>query len=235
MKKLWAIILTLSLFTLNIAGVNAETITFGIADNKKGVGDALKPLFPMVEEGTQTPSYDDGSFIQAKIESLNATKKTVTVSLTVSNKRVAGLEEPKERNDIQAEISFDKIVVDNFDIKFENEKVEDREVGLLWNIGDIAADEVVTLTYTLTLKEDYAKEIIDKDIAVFNKTDLKIGDNFTTYDKEEADCVIPMFKLKLTDNPPSGLSSNVMIVTIIGLSAIALVMYLNKNNKFSKI
>ncbi len=235
MKKLSIIVFAISLFALNVLGVSAQTLTFNYADGKEGVGDVLKPLFPMIDESTQTPTVDDGSFIQAKIDSFNTTEKSVKVSLTVSNKIVEGLEAPKERTGLMAEISFDQVLVENFDISFDNEAVEDRTASLVWNIGDLKVDEVSTFTYTLTLKEDYSEDIIDQAIAVFNKTDIKVAENLTTYDKEVADCVIPMFKLVLTDNPPSDVNANVLIVTIIGLSAISLVLYLNKNNKFSKI
>lgn len=236
MKKISTIILAIVIFTLNILGVSAQSLTFSYVDDvKKGIGDPLKPLFPMIQEDTQTPTYDDGSFIQTKIDSFNVTNKSVTVLLTLSNKIVEGKDEPIAREGIVAEILFDQIILDNFDIEYENSNVEDRTVSLLWNIGDIAIDEEVTLTYILTLKDNYSEDIIDKDIAVFRKTNITIAENDITYDKEEAKCSIPMFKLTLTDNPQTGINENTIIISLIGLSAVALVIYLKKNNKFLKI
>ncbi len=76
---------------------------------------------------------------------------------------------------------FPKEIVENFNFEYVkspnigkvSEKVDYADNSITWNIELLNAGEVATLSYKLTLKEDYNKEIVDKILPTNSKVDLE--------------------------------------------------------------
>lgn len=76
---------------------------------------------------------------------------------------------------------FPKEIVENFNFEYVkspnigkvSEKVDYADNSITWNIELLNSGEVATLSYKLTLKEDYNKEIVDKILPTNSKVDLE--------------------------------------------------------------
>lgn len=76
---------------------------------------------------------------------------------------------------------FPKEIVENFNFEYVkspnigkvSEKVDYSDNSITWNIELLNSGEVATLSYKLTLKEDYNKEIVDKILPTNSKVELE--------------------------------------------------------------
>lgn len=86
---------------------------------------------------------------------------------------------------------FPKEIVENFNFEYVkspnigkvSEKVDYSDNSITWNIELLNSGEVATLSYKLTLKEDYNKEIVDKILPTNSKVDLEY--NYENQKKQE--------------------------------------------------
>ena len=75
---------------------------------------------------------------------------------------------------------FPKEIIDNFNFEYVkspnignvSEKVDTTDNSITWEIEVLKAEEVATLSYKLTLKDDYDKAIVDKILPTNSKVDL---------------------------------------------------------------
>ena len=83
--------------------------------------------------------------------------------------------------DIVIKDYFPKEILENFNFEYVktpnigkvSEKVDYTDNSITWNIELLNAGEIATLSYKLTLKEDYNKEIVDKILPTNSKVDLE--------------------------------------------------------------
>ncbi len=86
---------------------------------------------------------------------------------------------------------FPKEIVENFNFEYVkspnigkvSEKVDYSDNSITWNIELLNAGEIATLSYKLTLKDDYNKEIVDKILPTNSKVDLEY--NYENQKKQE--------------------------------------------------
>ena len=86
---------------------------------------------------------------------------------------------------------FPKEIVENFNFEYVkspnigkvSEKIDYADNSITWNIELLNAGEIATLSYKLTLKDDYNKEIVDKILPTNSKVDLEY--NYENQKKQE--------------------------------------------------
>jgi len=84
------------------------------------------------------------------------------------------------RTDIKSAVVkeyFPKEIIENFDITFENEKVDTTKLSdsnyITWNVGDIEGNKTVRLQYKLKIKNMKNEELLNKVISTSEKTEIK--------------------------------------------------------------
>lgn len=142
---------------------------------------------------------------------------------------------------------FPQEIIDNFNFEYVaspnigkvSEKVDTTDNSITWDIEVLKESEVATLSYKLTLKDDYNKEIVNKVLPTNTKVDITATHNGT--DVENTSDVSPKVKVLYTevvDNttaptviPQAGDSSIafIAIISVISIIAIVRLVYLKRN------
>ena len=147
---------------------------------------------------------------------------------------------------------FPQEIIDNFDFEYVaspnignvSQSVDTSDNSITWNIELLSEGETASLSYKLTLKDDYNKEIIDKVLPTNEKVDITAENNETEF--SETSNVSPTVVVRyeepaqtnIIDNtiadkviPQTGENSIglfVAIVSIIAIVVIARMIYLRK-------
>ena len=80
---------------------------------------------------------------------------------------------------------FPQEIIDNFDFEYVaspnigsvSQKIDTNDNSITWNIELLSEGEIASLSYKLTLKDDYNKEIIDKVLPTNEKVDITAENN----------------------------------------------------------
>lgn len=84
-----------------------------------------------------------------------------------------------------------QVIIDNFNFEYDtlpnigvvSDKIDTSDNSITWNIDELKEGEIATLSYKLTLKDNYDKNIVDKDLPI--NTDLKIDGTYNNTKLEE--------------------------------------------------
>lgn len=131
---------------------------------------------------------------------------------------------------------FPKEIVENFNFEYVkspnigkvSEKVDYTDNSITWNIELLNAGEVATLSYKLTLKEDYNKEIVDKILPTNSKVDLEY--TYENQKKQETATEFSKVRVRYTESdetvikkplPQTGNYASIIIL----VSAIAIIVF----------
>jgi len=98
-------------------------------------------------------------------------------------------------NDIIIKDYFPQEIIDNFDFEYVaspnigkvSTKIDKTDNSITWTIGSLKEGETATLSYKLTLKEDYDKKIIDKVLPTNTKVDITATHNGDKVEKTSTD------------------------------------------------
>lgn len=141
---------------------------------------------------------------------------------------------------------FPQEIIDNFNFEYlaspnigkVSEKVDTTDNSITWNIDVLNESDVATVSYKLTLKNDYNKEIIDKILPTNTKIDITATHNNDSI--EQTSDVSPKVKILYTEVvdtttsptiiPQAGDSSIVLIsiISLVSIISIVRLVYLRK-------
>lgn len=144
---------------------------------------------------------------------------------------------------------FPQEIIDNFNFEYVaspnigkvSEKVDTTNNSITWNIELLKEGEVATLSYKLTLKEDYDMDIIDKVLPTNEKVDItgENNNNKITETSNETPKVKVLYK-KAIDNtisntpiPQTGENTSNWILSIVVILAVIIIVrivYFKKNS-----
>ena len=129
-------------------------------------------------------------------------------------------------NNIKIVDNFSQEIVDNFNITYSPVNIgtvsDITNNSLTWNIEELKVGEAATLEYTLTLKEDYNTDILDKLINVNNST------NITYLDYEQSSDITT--KIMIADPPATSDISFIIILPILMISSIAIMFMIKRKS-----
>lgn len=148
---------------------------------------------------------------------------------------------------------FPQEIIDNFNFEYVSspnigtvsQTINKDDNSITWNIELLSEGETATLSYKLTLKEDYDKEIIDQVLPTNTNVDITAenNNNELTETSDESPTIKVKYKeIDIVDNtispepiPQTGENSTIWFVTIVSVLAIIIIsriVYLkNKSNK----
>ena len=144
---------------------------------------------------------------------------------------------------------FPKEIIDNFNFEYVaspnlgeiSQKVDTTDNSITWTIPELKEGETATVSYKLTLKDNYNKEIIDKILPTNTKVDLK-GEDSDGKKYEETSTDSPKVRvLSQKDNtiantviPQTGegnaITTIICVITTVGTIAGIRYFYLKKNS-----
>lgn len=143
--------------------------------------------------------------------------------------------------DIVIKDYFPQEIIDNFNFKYVaspnigevSQEVDTSDNSITWNIELLNAGEVATLEYTLTLKDDYNKEIVDKILPT--NTNVDIDYNYNNTDGKVSSDVAPTVKVQYLESskddtvakkpiPQTGLYGTILFaIVVVGIVTFAIV------------
>ena len=146
---------------------------------------------------------------------------------------------------------FPQEIIDNFNFEYTaspnigqvSQSVDKENNSITWNIELLSEGETATLSYKLTLKDDYSKEIVDQILKT--NTNVDITANHNGEPVEESSDVSPTIRVKETiapvvDNtvantviPQTGSASGLgftIVVSILAIIIITRIVYLKRNS-----
>ena len=146
---------------------------------------------------------------------------------------------------------FPQEIIDNFNFEYTaspnigqvSQSVNKENNSITWNIELLSEGETATLSYKLTLKDDYSKEIVDQILKT--NTNVDITANHNGEPVEESSDVSPTIRVKETiapvvDNtvantviPQTGSASGLgftIVVSILAIIIITRIVYLKRNS-----
>ena len=142
---------------------------------------------------------------------------------------------------------FPQEIIDNFNFEYVaspnigtvSQEVDTTNNSITWNIELLSEGETATLSYKLTLKDDYNKEIVDQIIKTNTHVDIT-GENNGNKLENTSD-VSPTVRVKFKDTtiadkviPQTGSNFDILFVIVISILAIILVtrlVYIKRNRK----
>lgn len=147
---------------------------------------------------------------------------------------------------------FPKEIIDNFNFEYVaspnlgkiSQKVDTTDNSITWTIPELKEGETATVSYKLTLKDNYNKEIINKILPTNTKVDLKGEDSDgKKYEETSTDSpkVRVLYEEPQKDNtiantviPQTGegnaITSIICVITTVGIIAGIRYFYLKKNS-----
>lgn len=139
--------------------------------------------------------------------------------------------------DIQIKDYFPQEIIDNFNFEYVSSpnigkvtsKVDTTDNSITWTISELKEGKTATLSYKLTLKDNYNKKIIDKVLPTNTKVDITGKDNYgKTYKKSSTDS--PKVKVLYNapkDNtisntviPQTGEDNSIIFIIVVGIISI---------------
>lgn len=144
---------------------------------------------------------------------------------------------------------FPQDIIDNFNFEYVaspnvgnvSQKVDTTDNSITWNIELLSEGETASLSYKLTLKDNYNKEIIDKILPTNEKVDITAENNNNKF--EETSNVSPTVRVryqKPVDNtvantviPQTGENSTGLVTAIISIIAIVVIARMIYIRKYS--
>lgn len=155
---------------------------------------------------------------------------------------------------------FPQEIIDNFNFEYVaspnignvSQEVDKTDNSITWNIELLKEGEIATLSYKLTLKDDYNKEIIDKILPTNTKVDITATHNESQV--EDSSDVSPKVKVLYSEEKPIVQPVNIIpkdntvaptvipqtgdnsiafivIISLVSITAIARFIYLKKNKE----
>lgn len=172
------------------------------------------------------------------------------IESTIINEIYNGVVSVKDNSltNITVKDYFPKEIIDNFNFEYVASpnigevslKVDTTDNSITWNIEVLKESEVATLSYKLTLKDNYNTEIVDKILPTNTKVDISGDYEKTTIEKTSTDS--PKVKVLVnkvidnttTDKPIPQAGDNLfvgfaLVISIVVIIAIARFIYLKKN------
>jgi len=156
-------------------GLNGETVE---AQSKKTYKALAEEVFGTIDDPTISEYY---YISDAEIENtiLDHIFKSI---VSVKNYRL---------ENIVIKDYFPQEIIDNFNFEYVaspnigeiSEKIDTSDNSITWTIASLAEDETATISYKLTLKDDYNKEIIDKILPTNEKVDITAENDGTTIEE----------------------------------------------------
>ena len=147
---------------------------------------------------------------------------------------------------------FPKEIIDNFNFEYVaspnlgkiSQKVDTTDNSITWTIPELKEGETATVSYKLTLKDNYNKEIINKILPTNTKVDLKGEDSDgKKYEETSTDSpkVRVLYEEPQKDNtiantviPQTGegnaITTIICVITTVGIIAGIRYFYLKKNS-----
>ena len=172
------------------------------------------------------------------------------IESTIVNKIYSNIivEKDNTLKDIQVKDYFPQEIIDNFNFEYVaspnigevTQEVNTNDNSITWTISELKEGETATLSYKLTLKENYNKEIIDKVLPTNTKVDITGKDtDGKTYEKSSTDSPkVKVLYTVLEDNtiantviPQAGEDISiafVIVVSIVAAIAIGRFVYLKR-------
>ena len=148
---------------------------------------------------------------------------------------------------------FPQEIIDNFNFEYVSspnigtvsQTINKDDNSITWSIELLSEGETATLSYKLTLKEDYDKEIIDKVLPTNTNVDITAENNnneLTETSDESPTIKVKYTEIDIVDNtispdpiPQTGENSTIWFVTIVSVMAIIIIARIvyskNKLNK----
>lgn len=150
---------------------------------------------------------------------------------------------------------FPQEIIDNFNFEYVSipnvgtvsQAIDTSNNSITWNIELLSEGEIATLSYKLTLKEDYDMNIIDKILPTNEKVDItgENNNNKITESSNESPTIRVKYKKEIIVNdvvdntvapdpiPQTGENSTMLIFSIVLIACIVFIarkFYLNKND-----
>jgi len=164
--------------TLRNSGISIYTVMIGLDGQtvEPSTGITYKGLAEEVFGTTVTPFVDKFFYV-------SDSQLETTITNSVYQEVMSTLDKPLEN--IVIKDYFPQEIIDNFDFTYiaspnigEVSTQIDKQTGCItWTIDVLQAGEIGTLSYKLTLKENYNKEIIDVVLPTNTKVDITYDDN----------------------------------------------------------
>lgn len=161
------------------------------------------------------------------------------IETTIVNKIYSNIivEKDNTLKDIQVKDYFPQEIIDNFNFEYVSspnigevtQEVNTSDNSITWTISELKEGETATLSYKLTLKENYNKEIIDKILPTNAKVDITGKDtDGKTYEKSSTDSPkVKVLYTVLKDNtiantviPQTGEDTSIAFVIVVGIVAV---------------
>lgn len=155
---------------------------------------------------------------------------------------------PSELPAVAVKISFDNYILDNFTIKditstVGSASLNDNEV--VWGVGNISGNKVVTLSYMLEVKDNVDESLINKlnlrtnrQIVVTQNGTQVIG-TYPADDKIDDEVCSPTIMLlekgSSIDNPNTGIADYIIPGACLMAVALITLVILNNKNEFNRI
>lgn len=175
------------------------------------------------------------------------------IESTIVNKIYSNIiiEKDNTLKNIKIKDYFPQEIIDNFNFEYVaspnigevTQEVNTNDNSITWTISELKEGETATLSYKLTLKEDYNKEIVDKILPTNTNVDITGEDSDgNSYEKSSTDSpkvkVLYTIPVADTDNtvaptdiPQTGEDTSVAFVITVGIIAVIAVVrfvYLKK-------
>ena len=173
-----------------------------------------------------------GEFYYIDYENLNQTINTDIYQSIVSEKDTS-------LKNIVIKDYFPKEIIDNFNFTYVkspnigkvSEKVDTTDNSITWNIEVLEAGQVATLSYKLTLKDNYNKSIVDKILPTNTKVDIDY--NYDNKDGKSTSPDSPTIRVRYSESskdetitkkpiPQTGFYNTILCIAGISLVAFAI-------------
>ncbi|MBR3163299.1 MAG: VWA domain-containing protein [Clostridia bacterium] len=122
------------------------------------------------------------------------------------------LSKPQAITDIKINDYFPQEIVDNFDFAYVSEPTKgtisqsiDSENKIVWSLDNLGSGETATVQYTLTLKDNYSSDIVNRVLDTNEKIDITYKDFDGTNKNKTSDDTpkVKITQIKTPDNTPS--------------------------------
>lgn len=136
---------------------------------------------------------------------------------------------------------FPQEIIDNFNFEYVkspnigkvSENVDTSDNSITWSIELLNAGEIATLSYKLTLKDNYNKEIVDKILPTNSKVDIDY--NYSNVDGSANSTISPTVRVRYSESskddtvakdpiPQTGIYSTIVFtIVLVGIVAYAII------------
>ena len=154
---------------------------------------------------------------------------------------------PSNKTAVATKISFDNYILSNFEIKdivasMGSASMDETTNEIAWGIGNIKANDIVKLTYTLNTKSVVDESLINVGRLRTNRQIVVTSSGIErgTYpssdriDDEECSPVIRLTEATI-DNPDTGMANYIIAGACILAVSLVGILVLNKKNEFNRL